>query len=499
MEKTFTVQGRDTSVPAIVVSGKTGSASSISNDCNNQLIRPSLLGNNSQTTSYTTQEASATLAKENVSDNSDIISRLSMFEKMCENLQKQVEDLQKENQLLKNSLKINKRRETHLKDPGIPSTPEFHTDEEELARETDWILCKSKKKNTKKRKAESSPEIEPEPVRIVKSKPKVNTNKPKLPPVILSNIKDYDPVQKLMSVQNIKYEVKLLNNNQLSIKVTSDDDYRTLTKAINEANFEWHSYENKATRPCKVIVRGLHPTCKPELIQEDLKLEGFNVLSVVNLTRKKRVEDKQTVVNLPLFMLTFDYKEDTKKIFAITHILNTKVKIEAIRKPRNQIPQCKRCQRFEHTQAFCKRDARCVKCGGSHLTADCIIDKKVAPKCCNCQEAHPANYRGCVVAKELQKRRAMKKKADVQSSNKKQQKQITLSKPTRGSYADVVRKNSVIPVRQKTQKNLTLNETPMTHFDLLFQKIEEISSRLSKIEEQYASRNIGTPRTILKK
>lgn len=438
-------------------------------------------------------EVTAPLVKEK-EDYSVIVNRLNMFEKMCEGLTKQVEDLQKENQLLKDSLQIKQRSESHHKEPD-----EYHTDEDELARETDWILCKSKKRDPKKRKAESSPELEPEPVRIVNSKPKVNKNKPKLPPVILSNIKDYDPVQKLMSAQNIRYEVKLLNNDQLSIKVTSDDDYRTLTKAINEAKFEWHSYENKATRPCKVIVRGLHPTCRPELILDDLKHEGFKVLSVVNLTKKKKVNDKQIVEHLPLFMLTFDHSEDIKKIFSITHIVNTKVKIEAIKKQRNQIPQCKRCQRFEHTKAFCKREARCVKCAGSHLTADCTIDRKAPPKCSNCQEAHPANYRGCVIAKELQKRRAVKKKADVQRSNIKQQKQITLSKPETGSYADVVRKNSVIPMRQKTQKNLTLNDNPVTHFDLLLQKIEEISSRLSKIEERYASRNIGTPRTILKK
>lgn len=462
------------------------------------LIRPSVLGNISQLNGITTQnEVSETQENVNASANSGIISRLNMFEKMCENLQKQVEHLKKENQLLKDSLNANGRSEINLSKPVTENVMDYHTDEEELARETDWILCKGKKKASKKRKAESSPDIESVSVPIVKPKPKVKANKPKLPPVILSNIKDFSPVQNLMCSQNIKYEMKLLNNNQLSITVTSEDDYRTLTKAINTAKFEWHSYENKATRPCKVIVRGLHPTCKPEIIIEDLKQSGFNILGVVNLTKKKKENDKQTVEQLPLFMLTFDHSEDIKKIFSISHIVSIKVKIEAIRKPRNQIPQCKRCQRFEHTQAFCKREARCVKCGGTHLTIECKLDKKAPPKCCNCQEAHPANYRGCVVAKELQKRRAVKKKAEVPKPQIQKPNTPTISK--KGSYAEVVRKSSVTPMRQKTQKKITIKDNPMTPLDLVLQKLEELSKRLSKIEAIHANRQIGTPRNILKK
>lgn len=229
----------------------------------------------------------------------------------------------------------------------------------------------------------------------------------------MSNISDFNKVHEVIKPQDIKYEIKVLNNQQLSIKVKSDDDYRNLTKAINKANFEWHSYENKATRPCKVIARGLHPTCKPEDIVDDLKESGFNILSVVNLVKKKTVNDKPIKAPLPLFMLTFDHTEDTKKVFSISHIVHTKVKIEAIRKQKELVPQCKKCQRFEHTQAFCNREPRCVRCAGSHLTINCTLDRKEPPKCSNCYEAHPANYRGCLVAKELQKRRSAKPKVDV--------------------------------------------------------------------------------------
>lgn len=47
----------------------------------------------------------------------------------------------------------------------------------------------------------------------------------------------------------------------------------------------------------------------------------------------------------------------------------------------------------------------CVKCAGNHRTIDCQQKRDVPPKCSNCAGAHPANYRGCLIARELQIRR----------------------------------------------------------------------------------------------
>ena len=44
-----------------------------------------------------------------------------------------------------------------------------------------------------------------------------------------------------------------------------------------------------------------------------------------------------------------------------------------------------------------KKNARCVKCAGEHLTADCKVPRNVKAKCYNCGGQHPASYRGCDV------------------------------------------------------------------------------------------------------
>lgn len=56
---------------------------------------------------------------------------------------------------------------------------------------------------------------------------------------------------------------------------------------------------------------------------------------------------------------------------------------------------------------YCNKPPRCVKCAGKHSSTECTVEIPY-PKCCNCDEQHPASYRGCVVAKELQKLRNQK-------------------------------------------------------------------------------------------
>jgi len=100
-------------------------------------------------------------------------------------------------------------------------------------------------------------------------------------------------------------------------------------------------------------------------------------------------------------MLTFDRTENIQKIYEITDIRGMRVEVTPYRKTK-LLPQCKNCQSWGHTKSYCHKEPRCVKCAGKHSTDSCKKPKEIPPKCYNCGENHPANYRGCVVAKELQ-------------------------------------------------------------------------------------------------
>lgn len=79
-------------------------------------------------------------------------------------------------------------------------------------------------------------------------------------------------------------------------------------------------------------------------------------------------------------------------------MLHCKIKIELPR-IKKDIPQCKRCQGFGHTQNYCQRQAKCVKCDGNNHSLECKKPRKEAYKYVNCGESHTANWKGCVVYK----------------------------------------------------------------------------------------------------
>ena len=96
--------------------------------------------------------------------------------------------------------------------------------------------------------------------------------------------------------------------------------------------------------------------------------------------------------------------DNNKEIYKINTLLNT---IEQFEPPhaKREFPQCMRCQKFGHTKTYCRNNPRCVKCTAEHLTNDCprnVRDDNV--KCFNCNEKHPANYRGCIVHKQIQQK-----------------------------------------------------------------------------------------------
>lgn len=357
-------------------------------------------------------------------ENSKLIHRLSEMEKVISQMNDQLQRLTKENELLRNKV-INQEQRSDTKIPF-----EYQTDEEELARETDWII-KKQRRNRKKRKAESSPEVTIESSSFSNEGEVVNesnvnkvhnmshqgiadlaekgeSKKALPPPVHIIGVKTYEEIKTLVEPVTSSYEIVAQNNNKWKIITTDSDSYRKLAKTLDDVKAQWYTYEDKNTRPIKVMARGLHHTCEKQDIIDDLQQKNYKIIDVVNIMKKERIRDEDgneelSRRRLPLFMLTFNQMETMDRIHDIRSILNMKVKIEPLRKTSDMIPQCKRCQGFNHTRKFCHRDPRCVKCAEKHLTIDCKLSRNSKPTCINCQEQHPASYRGCEVAKQLQK------------------------------------------------------------------------------------------------
>lgn len=404
-----------------------------------------------------------------------------------ENLKAIIVELQKQVEQLKNNTPQKKA--------------EYSTDEEQLAKDTEWIRVK---RRAKKRKIKATPSPPTSIIRTTRSQEKEEkelakktTKENTPPPIIVDDFKSYDIFYEALTkrVPEKNLQVKLINKTTTKINCIDAECYREVIDILSQNKYMYHTYENKQIRPIRVIVKNLHYSCNPDKIVAFLEEKNYKIISADN---KKTWKDKQP---LNMFMLTFDNSENIEKIYKITNILGSKVEILPLRSNR-LIPQCKNCQGFGHTQRYCSKEAKCVKCAGKHSTKNCTKTKEQKPKCVNCGENHPANYRGCYVAKELQKLKNQKNKklkqkstitTIVQATNNKITDKATNNKKTqnKSSYASVVASE---PVQQSlkgglnkegTKEELSINQS-LQHILKIVSNLENswkvIDERVKKLE-----------------
>ena len=364
------------------------------------------------------------------------------------------------------------------KDPE--ETTQYETDEEELARETEWVRQISRKKrklnvSLSPPQAQGSKTSEP-----VKEKQKVKKI-PLPPPIIVENVKNYQQFYDflLSSLEKDSFTIKMLSGDSVKINTNNEDSYRAAATLLRQQSYLWHSYENKQDRPIRVMAKNLHSSCLPDRIVDDLAAKGFKIQEAVN----KRSWRKKEPLNM--FMLSFQKEEDINKIYTIKTILGCKVEIQPL-KTSKLIPQCKKCQAYGHTQKYCSKEPRCVKCTGKHLTKDCQKPAGEKPKCIHCGDAHPASYRGCTVAKELQslKMKNVKKtektpsaSTSVPSTTRKPSANMRVTKDV--SFAQVMKGvQAKQPHLQQKPDSLNVDEKLNKILDLL----SSFDERINKLE-----------------
>lgn len=222
---------------------------------------------------------------------------------------------------------------------------------------------------------------------------------PKPPPIVVHDVEHISDIRTILDkTAGDTYTLKTMKNNQVKIMLKSIDTYRNVLKALKEKNLQLHSYQYKADKPLRVVLRNLHHSTDTEEIKCELSDKGFSVLNVWNVKHRK------TKVPLPIFFIELAPADNNRNIYSINLFLHTRVKFEAPNQ-RTDIPRCARCQSYNHTMKYCDRAPRCIKCAGSHLSRECTRkEKDENVKCANCQGNHPANYKGCEVYQQIFKK-----------------------------------------------------------------------------------------------
>ena len=218
---------------------------------------------------------------------------------------------------------------------------------------------------------------------------------PPPPTIFIDDVIDIQTMIKSIDKDINKEDYKLkINNSQVKILSTNPDSYRKLTKLLKTLNANFHTYQLKQERPFRVVLRNIHHSANLDELKFELLKHGHEVTNISNI--RHRISKNP----LSLFFIDLKQRPNNKQIYSINRLMNSVVKFESpsIKK---EVVQCKRCQRYRHTQKYCNHNFRCVKCAGIHPTDQCTKSSETPAKCILYQGEHPANYKGCSAYKTL--------------------------------------------------------------------------------------------------
>ncbi|KAL4096787.1 hypothetical protein QTP88_021671 [Uroleucon formosanum] len=219
------------------------------------------------------------------------------------------------------------------------------------------------------------------------------------PPIFVKGVEDYPELCttliELIGVDNFMYKS---TTNSLKIQTTDPSAYRALIQFLKTEKAEYHTYQLNEDKPLRVVIRNLHSSTPLTLIKEELEVRCFEVRQVTNVLHKVNKNP------LPLFFIDLEPTLQSNEIFQLSSLLHCKINVEEPYKPK-QISQCFNCQQYGHTRGYCGYHPRCVRCGADHQSSACPNSRDVPPKCVHCSQNHPANYKGCSIYKELQRRK----------------------------------------------------------------------------------------------
>jgi hypothetical protein len=230
--------------------------------------------------------------------------------------------------------------------------------------------------------------------------------KPKPPPIYIRERSTNSLAHSLKGIIKQEYYLVDLKRGALyetKLQVSDETDYTVVTKWLDKAGKQYYTFQLKSQKGLRVVLKGIDPQVNPEEIKQYLENLNYKVQWVHNILNKYKIPQPMFKVELAPES-SIAPKGKCHPIYELRYVLNRKISVEEPYKRSGPV-QCQNCQEFGHTKTYCKLSKVCVGCGGNHNNTDCPNDKTNAllKKCSNCGENHTANYRGCIVFREVKK------------------------------------------------------------------------------------------------
>lgn len=311
------------------------------------------------------------------------------------------------------------------------------------------------------------------------TQPSTTDNTPKIPPLFVINISQFTQFRQEITetIQNNNFIITA-KSNKIKINVEKIDDFRSLTKFLDEKKYEYYTYRLKDEKDISAVIRNLPMSITEVEVMEELKNLKYPVQSVTRLTNKDKVPT-------PLMAIQLSNLPTSPDIFKLTKLLNCIIITEPRRKSRDP-PQCTNCQRYGHIHKSCKLQSRCVKCNGSHHYSECTKISETPPNCVNCNGTHPANYKGCTYFKNIKNKKTSNTQKITSTENKPSTK-INANNPST--------KTSNLTYAEITKEKSNPNQTIQNNADSVFTAF--LNENLQKTITQFIENIFHNIQTII--
>jgi len=153
------------------------------------------------------------------------------------------------------------------------------------------------------------------------------------------------------------------------------DGFRAVVSALPSLDGKYgvcfHTFTLPEDRCTRLLVKNLGRDKPESVVREELESLNICVQGVTQLRSGRR--DPETTKERPPtthFIVSVARGPEVSKVQSLTELCRLRVSMESYLAPKGPL-QCKRCQRFGHTQCKCGYAYRFLVCGGSHLSGGC--------------------------------------------------------------------------------------------------------------------------------
>lgn len=297
-----------------------------------------------------------------------------------------------------------------------------------------------------------------------------------IPPIFLPNVVNVGNMMRGITQCGVgaeEYTYKSMIGGELKLMAKSIDSYRELIKIFRSQKVEFHSYQVKQDRAYRVVVKGIHQSTPIDDIKCAIEKYDHKVRSITV------VRSRVTKQFMNMFFVDLEPAPNNKDVYNIIHIDNAIVQIVAPIK-RFDSPQCTRCQKWDHTKAYCNRAFVCVKCGQNHPTAECTKPRTEEAKCGNCNGIHTANFKGCPTYQRRTANRSIRMNNASNEQNKFTPDDFPILSDKRTGRQNTTPHTPHQQFRPQNTNNESSSYAKITagnNYDVLFSKIEDMMAR----------------------